>query len=221
MIAPERPGIGLSSPQPGRSLVGYPDDVRRLADYLGLERVAVLGVSSGAPYALVCAYALPERLRAAVIVSGAGPPEKPGARADTPLGQRLGLAGARCAPQLAGWFAARMAAAARRDPDAFVEKLARPLPEPDRAVLARPEIRELLLADLLEAFRQGGRENGREMALTLRLWGSASSRSRCESTSSTASSTGTSELRERTAWRARSRTASPSSTRTRATSRPS
>lgn len=42
IIAPDRPGIGLSSPQPGRTLLDYPKDVERLADHLKLERYGVL-----------------------------------------------------------------------------------------------------------------------------------------------------------------------------------
>ena len=47
-------------------------DVVALANALGLERFAILGGSGGGPYAAACAAKIPERLRAAVIVSGVG-----------------------------------------------------------------------------------------------------------------------------------------------------
>lgn len=73
IIAPDRPGIGLSTYQPRRTLLDWPSDVVELADALGLERFAVLGLSGGAPYAAACAYRLPRRITAAALVSGVAP----------------------------------------------------------------------------------------------------------------------------------------------------
>ncbi len=80
LLAVDRPGIGLSSPCRERRLLDWPRDVADLADHLGLERFSLLGVSGGAPYALACAHALPERVHATAVVSGTGPPDAPGQR---------------------------------------------------------------------------------------------------------------------------------------------
>lgn len=77
VLAPDRPGIGLSSLQPGRGLLGWADDVRELADRLGLERFAVAGWSMGGPYALACAHALPERVSGVSIIAGCLPLDDP------------------------------------------------------------------------------------------------------------------------------------------------
>jgi pimeloyl-ACP methyl ester carboxylesterase len=45
VLAIDRPGIGRSTFQPGRSLLDWPTDVAAVADFLGLDRFAVLGVS--------------------------------------------------------------------------------------------------------------------------------------------------------------------------------
>jgi pimeloyl-ACP methyl ester carboxylesterase len=42
IIAPDRPGVGLSSPQPGRTLLDHPKDLEHLADHLKLESYGVL-----------------------------------------------------------------------------------------------------------------------------------------------------------------------------------
>ena len=47
LIAPERPGYGLSAPAPGGTLLDYPLEVVELADALGLDHIAVMGVSGG------------------------------------------------------------------------------------------------------------------------------------------------------------------------------
>lgn len=78
IVAPDRPGYGLSSPCADRTLRSWAHDVRALADHLGLERFAVAGASGGGPYALACAAALPERVTVAALVCTAAP--FPGAR---------------------------------------------------------------------------------------------------------------------------------------------
>ncbi|KAI3329184.1 alpha/beta-hydrolase [Xylariaceae sp. AK1471] len=76
IIAVDRPGYGLSSPQPDRTILDHAKDVEYLARYLNLDSYAVVGISGGGPYALACAAALPaDRLKAVLIICGMGPPE--------------------------------------------------------------------------------------------------------------------------------------------------
>lgn len=62
LIGMDRPGMGLSTFQPNRKILDWPDDVTRLADHLELNSFRVMGSSGGGPYALVCAY-VPMALR--------------------------------------------------------------------------------------------------------------------------------------------------------------
>jgi pimeloyl-ACP methyl ester carboxylesterase len=78
LIAPDRPGFGRSDFQPGRQLLDWPDDVCELADVLGLNRFAVLGVSGGGPATLACAWKIPQRLTAVGVVSSPCPTDVPG-----------------------------------------------------------------------------------------------------------------------------------------------
>ncbi|KAL4780097.1 Alpha/Beta hydrolase protein [Aspergillus varians] len=74
VIAPDRPGYGLSTFQAGRRITDYPADTQSLVDHLGVSKFAVLGGSGGGPYALACAHSLPhERLSAVGVLAGAGP----------------------------------------------------------------------------------------------------------------------------------------------------
>ncbi|KAI0188304.1 alpha/beta hydrolase [Xylaria flabelliformis] len=66
IIAPERPGFGLSTFNARHHITDWPADVRALATHLGLRRFAILGGSGGAPYALACARALPAEMLSAV-----------------------------------------------------------------------------------------------------------------------------------------------------------
>lgn len=52
VIAIDRPGFGRSSPQPGRVLADWPNNVAQVADQLGLESFAVVGASAGGVHAI-------------------------------------------------------------------------------------------------------------------------------------------------------------------------
>lgn len=82
LISPDRPGVGGSEFQPGRSVLDWPEDVEQLADQLGLEQFAVLGWSAGGSYAQACAYALPSRVSHLGLVASVIPPDWPGMMAE-------------------------------------------------------------------------------------------------------------------------------------------
>jgi pimeloyl-ACP methyl ester carboxylesterase len=73
VVAADRPGIGRSERQPGRTLLDWPEDVLELVDALGTDRFAVLGWSAGGAYAAACAYRLPERVSGRPAVARAVP----------------------------------------------------------------------------------------------------------------------------------------------------
>lgn len=73
IVSPDRPGISGSSLNPDRELSDWPTVVRQLVDHLGIDAFRVLGISGGAPYAYATAIAMPERVQAIAIVSGATP----------------------------------------------------------------------------------------------------------------------------------------------------
>src|SRR5947209_6974833 len=94
VITVDRPGMGLSDFQPGRKVLDWPADVAALADALGLNRFAVLGFSGGCPFALACAFRLPERVTVLGIVSGVVPDDLlgPGAARDPKIVQSQHMA---------------------------------------------------------------------------------------------------------------------------------
>lgn len=69
LIAADRPGIGGSDVLKARAFGDWPSDVIELADGLGIDRFAVVGVSAGGPYAAACAALISSRLTAAGVVS--------------------------------------------------------------------------------------------------------------------------------------------------------
>jgi pimeloyl-ACP methyl ester carboxylesterase len=73
IISPDRPGISGSAPAAERTLLDWPPVLERLADYLGLDQFRMLGVSGGAPYTFAGAWAMPSRVQAIAVASGAPP----------------------------------------------------------------------------------------------------------------------------------------------------
>lgn len=62
VIAVDRPGYGESSIHPGRTYHSWSEDVRELLDGLGLDKVSLVGFSSGGPHAMAAAAFLGERI---------------------------------------------------------------------------------------------------------------------------------------------------------------
>ncbi|WP_421866258.1 alpha/beta fold hydrolase [Parvibaculum sp.] len=62
LISVERPGIGLSTPDPDTRPLSFARDLGHVADAMDIGRFAVIGWASGAPYALACGAHLGERV---------------------------------------------------------------------------------------------------------------------------------------------------------------
>lgn len=62
VITYDRPGYGRSTRRRGRRVVDAAEDVALIADRLGIEEFAVMGISAGGPCALAVAARLPERV---------------------------------------------------------------------------------------------------------------------------------------------------------------
>jgi pimeloyl-ACP methyl ester carboxylesterase len=76
LICPDRPGYGGSDPRPGRTLLDWDRDVHDLAEAFGLGTFAIVGWSSGGPYAMACAVAMGERVSSIALVASDGPPDE-------------------------------------------------------------------------------------------------------------------------------------------------
>jgi pimeloyl-ACP methyl ester carboxylesterase len=176
---PERPGFGRSDFQPGRRLLDWPDDVRALADHLGIERFSVVGISGGAPHALACGVALAARIQRLGVVSGAGPFEAAGATQGMAAQRRRGALVARRAPWLLRplFWAFRNPA---RDPEGFVRRFTEGFSAADASLLADPAVLALRARSYAEATRQGVRGFAYEVALLARPWGFALGDVACE-----------------------------------------
>ena len=165
IIAVDRTGMGLSDFKRGRKILDWPDDVFELADALKFDRFAVLGISGGGPYAAVCALKIPERLTATAVVCGMGPSEAPGAKDGTAM---LLPSKSPCMRRL---LLMLMSTGLRRDPDRFLAQMIDAVSKPDKLLLAKSEVKQMLIDSLREAFRSGTRGASWDAVLYNRSWG--------------------------------------------------
>lgn len=154
-ISTDRPGHGLSDPHPNRTLLGWADDVRELADHLRVEKFNVLGWSAGGPHALACAYKLPDRVLSGAIVSGLGAPDVPGAYRGQPIGHQLMAFVLRRLPRLNYLIRRGMYSLMKADDATIGKKLLASFPSADQELLKLPENLAMLVRDFREGYRQG------------------------------------------------------------------
>ncbi len=168
LLAPDRPGIGLSEPDPGRTFLSWPADVAELADALSIGRFVVVGGGGGAVHALACALQIPSRLLATIISSCAPPHLEDMLESQ---GDRLGVKVLRVAPWFGPWVFGKRAAKVRTSPNGdWARRLAANHGE-DLVFYEAPGRQQSWQRMQLEAYRQGSAGVAQEMNLLARSWG--------------------------------------------------
>jgi pimeloyl-ACP methyl ester carboxylesterase len=144
----------------------WPRDVAEAADKLGIGDFAVLGVSGGCPYALVCGYVLGDRVTGIGIVVGMGPLDAVG------MEQATGISGPSAVGLIRRLQFGMAAFSFRKGQEVrFVEQSVATMGHADQEVMARPEVREWFTELMRESFQQGGRAAAHEAGLYRRRWG--------------------------------------------------
>jgi len=180
LVTVDRPGIGRSDPDRATTLLAAAADLAALADHLGLDRFGVLGHSGGGPYALACAFLLPERVERVAIACGFAPFDRPNAYAGMTARMRGWARLLRRAPWLAGPSLGGAPKRFRRDPDKAFAKQFGHLCAADEAALEDPQLRAVLLAAAVESLAAGSAAVARESQLLFAApWGFDPSSVRC------------------------------------------
>lgn len=174
VIGLDRPGYGLSTLNPSRTLSQYPEDVLSLVNHLNLDTFAVTGSSGGGPYALSCARSIPPtRLKSVGVIGGLAPPDI------APLGAEL-------VPRTTRYLLRYFPNLIAQLTDSRIGKLARmedpvPLQEMwykgfvgykgvDQDLITTREYSNLLADIFREAFRQGWKGFAYDGKLLTRKW---------------------------------------------------
>jgi pimeloyl-ACP methyl ester carboxylesterase len=168
LVTFDRPGFGRSDRREGRTVLDTAGDVAALADGLGVERFAVVGVSAGGAHALGCTVALGERVSSVAVACMPGPlDEVPGAWEALDRRQRPAAEVARQDPERAARSVVRYSERWLADPTSF---LGGGTPD-DRALLAEPAAGAMLSADVTEALRPGAGGIADDLVALWMPWG--------------------------------------------------
>lgn len=175
LVAPDRPGNGLSTFQRNRHILDWPSDIIALADHLKIHQFYILGASGGAPYTLACLKEIAqERLLGATIVSGLYPVK---------LGTDGMLFPTRVVLWVAPWTTGlttvildnMMGKASRdQDPNLFEEMMSREIENRypgDRDVIKHPANWPTFVNMTRESFRSGSEGASWEAKLNGSDWG--------------------------------------------------
>jgi pimeloyl-ACP methyl ester carboxylesterase len=155
LIAPERPGYGLSDTHHVDTLAETAHDIEAIADALGLDRFALVGVSGGGPHAVAAAGLLRDRVRRLVLIGPVGPIADCGEHIRmSHLHQFIFI---RMAPShhAAGAFFAGLRMLIDWAPGVAYHILTQRVTAADCDVLARPEVRANLQSTMREGLRTG------------------------------------------------------------------
>ncbi|MGB6867640.1 MAG: alpha/beta hydrolase [Candidatus Aminicenantaceae bacterium] len=156
LVAPDRPGFGQTDFVEGVTTIeNWPNDIVALADSLGIEKFSVFAPSGGGPFALSCAWKIPERLTSVGIFASVGPlnPET-----EKNLAAPIRMMWTK-APKYPWFFKLQMkisAFLARKFTKLYIKMILKEFSETDRKAYERLNIAELIRTDRNEAYRQGG-----------------------------------------------------------------
>jgi pimeloyl-ACP methyl ester carboxylesterase len=172
LVGIDRPGMGLSSFQPGWTITDFSQDVAAAADFLEVERFSVLGWSGGAPYAAACAIQLADRVQVCGLIAPLGSPEMSmdGAMRRDRMWARLAQQAPWSLRPMVWLFYGRLG----NNPEKYERMLDSMLEEvspPDQDAYARRDIFEAMAKGMAEAFRQGARGQAYEARLLFNPWG--------------------------------------------------
>ena len=172
LIGIDRPGIGSSTPYQYDTVFAFAEDLRTIADTLGIDKFEVIGLSGGGPYTLACAAAMPERVVAAGVLGGVAP-----VRGSDAIGGGVSRLVTIAAPviDVAG-APIRLAASGlirliRPVAEPALYAYARISPEADRRLLVRPEFKAMFLDDLLNGSRKQLAAPFADVVVFARDWG--------------------------------------------------
>ena len=172
LIGIDRPGIGSSTPYQYDTVFAFAEDLRTIADTLGVDKFEVIGLSGGGPYALACAAAMPDRVVAAGVLGGVAPVRGADAIGGgvstlvTVAAQVIEVAGAPI--RLAASGLIRLI---RPVAEPALYAYARISPEADRRLLVRPEFKAMFLDDLLNGSRKQLAAPFADIVVFARDWG--------------------------------------------------
>lgn len=168
LIAIDRPGMGLSTFNPGGDFISFAKDVNLLLDNLKIKKCKVLCWSGGGPFALAMANEYKEVIHSIYIITGFTLSFR-GKVFSKMHGNKLYFGAARFIPRVLTWL---MKLVAGKEPKKPIPQIISKMPDVDHKLLADVERLKVVSATTLqEACRQGSRGAVYEAGLYFKDYG--------------------------------------------------
>lgn len=172
LIGIDRPGIGSSTPYQYENVLGFTDDLRTVADTLGINRFAVIGLSGGGPYTLAAAAAMPDRVVMAAVLGGVAPLiGEDGISSGLMELAKIVRPVIEVADTPIRWVAGTLMKLIAPFGSPALDLYARISPDGDRNLLSRPEFKAMFLDDLLNGSRRQLAAPFADIVVFARDWG--------------------------------------------------
>jgi pimeloyl-ACP methyl ester carboxylesterase len=172
LIGIDRPGIGSSTPYQYENVLGFTEDLRTIADTLGINRFAVIGLSGGGPYTLATAAAMPDRVVMAAVLGGVAPLiGEDGISSVLMELAKIVRPIIEVADTPIRWVAGSLIKVIAPFGSPALDLYARISPDGDRNLLSRPEFKAMFLDDLLNGSRKQLAAPFADVVVFARDWG--------------------------------------------------
>jgi pimeloyl-ACP methyl ester carboxylesterase len=169
LIAPERPGYGLSDAKEFPTLQEAVVDIAGLADFLDLKDFILIGVSGGGPFAVAAAASMPDRVKLLALISPVGLIADVADRVSA--WHRHLFTELAPSPFASGSFFWGLKAMLAVAPHFAYAGLKHHASEADHVLLERSEVRESLYEAITEGLRHGVDGPVQDLQLYCRPWG--------------------------------------------------
>ncbi|MBU2533667.1 MAG: alpha/beta hydrolase [Alphaproteobacteria bacterium] len=171
VIAPDRPGYGLSEPQPGRRLADWLDDMAAILKYLAIDTFSVVGISGGGPFATITAAHFGERVKALALVSPMGPVAEVYKSIDMPALQQRFFLKLPQRERVVNWGMGGANAIFRFAPGTSYDLAVRTLPPADREILQEKRMKAHVIEDVQESLSFDGVGARSDLVIFSAPWG--------------------------------------------------
>ncbi|MDB1123207.1 alpha/beta fold hydrolase [Vibrio algarum] len=170
LITIDRPGFGLSSADPNRTLTSIAYDVEALADNLNIGRFSLIGFCGGGPFALATASVLKERIVHTSLVSSVTPFQPINLFHGVKSSNKFLAQIAMRAPTVLHPLLKIITNNLMKDHELYFDQVYQHLCESDAAALSETEVTDNFLLAFREAMRQGPIAFSEDLVILSRLW---------------------------------------------------
>ena len=169
-IAADEPGVGYSSPNHGRKMIDWGNDMEELANHLTLDTFHVAGHSGGGPHALAIAHHLPDRVTSIALAAPAAPFSDPATYKMLKLSAHRFLAKTHHFSFICKFLMKLASNKVQKDPEKFLVEAAKTAPNEGKTLLYNEAYIEMFAENFRIGFMNKG-EGAVEMFQALWDWG--------------------------------------------------